>query len=294
MDVRDLQFFQSVARHKSVTKAAEELNYVQSNVTTRITRLEKKLKTKLFYRNGKGMTLTPAGRILIHYADRILQLVREAENAFLMPQGPLKLGSTESTASIHLPALLIEYHHSCPDVDVSLTTASSEQLIEQVLRYELDGAFVVGPVNHPDLRSSVFMEEELVLISSPHHGPISSASDLQDQTILVFNTGCCYRAILENWLRAEGVRPVKRMEFSTLDGLIGCVKAGLGVALVSRLVAQEYRRGETRLHSVPSDYSRATTVFIQRNDVQQTPALAHFIKLMEQPDIKEKLIASTK
>ncbi|MBH8605562.1 LysR family transcriptional regulator [Thermoactinomyces sp. CICC 10522] len=281
MDFRDLQFFQAVARHKSVTKAAEELNYVQSNVTTRITRLERELKTSLFYRNGKGMTLTPSGRILIHYADRILQLMNEARNAFLAPQGPLKLGSTESTAAVYLPSLLKAYHQSYPDVDLSLTTGYSEQLIEQVLHYELDGAFVVGPVNHADLRSSVFVEEELVLITAPHHEQIRSAGDLQDQTILVYNAGCCYRAKLEEWLRAEGIRPVKRMEFSTLDGLLGCVKAGLGVALVAHSFAREDRSGQIKLHSMPDAYKHATTFFIRRNDMQPTPALTHFMELID-------------
>ncbi|MGF7088064.1 DNA-binding transcriptional LysR family regulator [Kroppenstedtia sanguinis] len=157
MDVRDLQFFRSVARHESVSKAAEELNYVQSNVTTRIGRLEKELKTKLFYRNGgKGMILTPAGRILVQYADRILQLITEAKSAFLDPQGPLKIGSTESIAAVHLPPLLKDYHLSYPDVYISLVTSSSEELIDKVINYELDGAFVVGPVNRSDLKSSVF------------------------------------------------------------------------------------------------------------------------------------------
>lgn len=279
MDVRDLQFFRSVAQHKSVTKAAEELNYVQSNVTTRIVRLEKELKTKLFYRNNKGMILTPTGRILMRYADKIIQLIAEAESAFLHPQGPLKLGSTESTAAVHLPPLLKDYHLTYPNVDISLVTSSSEELIERVINFELDGGFVVGPVNHSNLKSFSFLEEELVLISASHYPSIQSASDLENQTILVFNTGCCYRAKLEKWLSAEGVRPIRRMEFSTLDGMFGCVKAGLGVALASRSIAQGYSHEEIRIHSLPVDNSRATTVFIQRNDIQQTPALRIFIEL---------------
>ncbi|QKG85961.1 hypothetical protein GXN76_07940 [Kroppenstedtia pulmonis] len=96
--------------------------------------------------------------------------------------------------------------------------------------------------------------------------------------MIIFNTGCYYRLKLEKWLTAEGIRPIKRMEFSTLDGMFGCVKAGLGVALVSRSIAEEYSHEEIRIHSVLVDNSRATTVFIQRNDIQQTPALRSFIE----------------
>lgn len=273
-----MQCFQSVARHKSVTKAAEELNYVQSNVTNRLKQLEKELNTELFHRNRRGMTLTHSGRILIRYADQILQWVSDAKNAFHIPQGPLKLGSTESTAAVYLPELLVKFHQHCPDVELSLTTASSEQLMEQVLRHELDGAFIAGPVKHSDLNTTVFVKEELVLISSIHQEPIRTPSDLQDLTLLVFHTGCYYRSLLEQWLRLEGIRPIKRMELGTLDGLLGCVRAGLGVALVSRSVAQNSK--QIKLHPLPDDYRYATTVYIQRNDIQQTAAITHFMDLL--------------
>ncbi|SDW80608.1 DNA-binding transcriptional regulator, LysR family [Marininema mesophilum] len=281
MDIRDLQIFQTVSRHKSVTKAANELNYVQSNVTNRINRLEQELNAQLFHRSGKGMSLTSAGRNLIQYADPILEMVNEAKNAFLIPQGPLKLGSTESTAAVHLPSLLMKYHEAYPQVDVSLTTASSEELIKRVLHYELDGVFVVGPINHPELKAFTFMEEELVLISSPHHPPIHSARDLQHETLLVFDVGCSYRSRLEQWLSDEKAHSVKRMELSTLEGLFRCVESGFGVALVTRSVAQEYKRGEIKLHPLSTDYHQSTTVFIQRKDRYQSPALSRLVELME-------------
>ena len=79
MESGDLKIFQAVARKGSISKAAESLHYVQSNVTNRIQQLERLLQTQLFYRTNRGMTLTPAGENLLKDADRILQLLHEAQ-----------------------------------------------------------------------------------------------------------------------------------------------------------------------------------------------------------------------
>lgn len=93
MELRDLQIFQSVADQGSVSSAAKELNYVQSNVTTRIKQLENELKTPLFYRHKRGMTLTAEGRKMLVYVNKILQDVEELKQVFLdseTPSGILK------------------------------------------------------------------------------------------------------------------------------------------------------------------------------------------------------------
>ena len=96
MDAGDLKIFQAVAREGSISKAALALNYVQSNVTTRIKQLETQLQVPLFHRSNRGMSLTPAGENLLGYADRILELLYEAEQATQVgnpPAGMLRLGA---------------------------------------------------------------------------------------------------------------------------------------------------------------------------------------------------------
>ncbi len=106
MESGDLKIFQAVARKGSISKAAESLHYVQSNVTNRIQQLERQLQTQLFYRTNRGMTLTPAGENLLKDADRILQLLHEAQKTAQEagdPNGPLRIGSLETAAAVHLP-----------------------------------------------------------------------------------------------------------------------------------------------------------------------------------------------
>ena len=125
MEIRDLTIFVTVAKTGSVTKAAEQLGYVQSNITARIQHLENKLGTPLFHRLPRGVTLTSSGETLLRYAERILNLCHEAEQAVQdseTPSGTLRIGAMETTTATRLPAILAKYHEAFPDVELSLTT----------------------------------------------------------------------------------------------------------------------------------------------------------------------------
>ncbi len=106
MESGDLKIFQAVAREGSITKAAQMLNYVQSNVTARVHNLEEDLNIRLFHRTNRGMKLTAAGENLLQCADQVLSLLDQAEKSTRMsrqPKGPLRIGSLETTAVTHLP-----------------------------------------------------------------------------------------------------------------------------------------------------------------------------------------------
>src|SRR5215813_6374965 len=111
MDLDDLHIFRAVVHAGGITRAAEKLNRVQSNVTTRVHQLEEELGVELFIRNGKKLHLSPAGKLLLDYADRLLDLADEAREAVhdAKPRGLLRLGSMESTASIRLPPAINRY-----------------------------------------------------------------------------------------------------------------------------------------------------------------------------------------
>src|SRR5215210_282454 len=155
MDVADLVTFEAVARSGSMTRAAQELVTVQSNVTARVQRLEQELGVPLFYRHSRGVTLTSAGERLTPYAERIRQLMEEARHAVQEashPGGPLRVGSLETTASLRLPPILTAYATAYPDVDIILQTGTTAELVAAVLDRRMEAALVAGPIAHPDLR----------------------------------------------------------------------------------------------------------------------------------------------
>ncbi|GGE79331.1 LysR family transcriptional regulator [Priestia taiwanensis] len=286
MNEKDLEIFRLVAKHGTVSKAATELNYVQSNVTSRIHKLEIELGTPLFYRSNRGVILTAEGKVFLTYADKLVDLMKEAKEALQnpeMPSGPLCIGATDITTAVHLPSILSAYHHKYPNVDVSLKTGSTEELVESVLNYDIDGAFVTAPVHHPNMEQELLLQEEVVLITHKSQPPFQMMKEWKQRTILVFREGCTYRSKLEQWLRDEGIVSVKKMEFGTMEGIIGCVKAGLGLALISKRIAEQIMEDEhIQVYSVPHTYKDITTVFIRRCDVSMSNALRKFVDVTKE------------
>jgi DNA-binding transcriptional LysR family regulator len=148
MDLSDLRIFSAVVRHGGVTRAAERLHRVQSNVTTRIRQLEDDLGVSLFIRAGNRLHLAPAGQVLLDYADRLLTLADDARSAVQdpRPRGIFRLGAMESTAAVRLPGPLTEYNRRHPEVTLELRTGNPTQLATAILVGELDAALVAEPI----------------------------------------------------------------------------------------------------------------------------------------------------
>ncbi|MDO4535683.1 MAG: LysR family transcriptional regulator [Clostridium perfringens] len=281
MDLQELKVFQTVAKTGSISQAARELNYAQSNISTKIKQLEDHFKTNLFYRHNKGITLTNKGQLLLEYSEKILNLIDETKNAVMdndVPRGPLHIGCLETLATTYLPQLISTYHKNYPHVDLAIKTDITFKNIEDVLNYKIDGAFIAGEINHPDLEQKTIKEEQLVLITDTLHPTMSSIKDIQTKTLLVFPTGCTYRKTLEQWLDNEGITPNKIMEFDTMSAIISCVCSGLGISLLPFPVVKKYiDSGVLKYHSIKEPYNKAPIVFIYRKDKFIPKALIEFI-----------------
>ncbi|RFU71237.1 LysR family transcriptional regulator [Peribacillus saganii] len=289
MDILALEVFRTVAEQRSITKAAKILNFVQSNVTAKIKQLELDFKTQLFYRHSRGVTLTSAGITLLSYTDKIFYLLDETRKAVQdtsIPKGSISIGSMETTAAVRLPVHLADYHRKFPLVDIKLKTGPTEQLIDSVLHYQLDGAFVSGPVQHSELIQETIFKEELVLVTDKYGENYESVLfEMKNKNILVFRTGCSYRGKLESWLREEGLFPIKVMEFGTLEAILGCVKSGFGISLLPRSVVSELEsRGDLHIHSIPDKFANVETVLIRRRDLYINSALEAFLNTVRQTE----------
>jgi len=280
MELSDLVTFATVARTGGITRAADELNTVQSNITHRVKALEAEIGIALFERHSRGMTLTGAGRRLLPYAQRMAALSREAVLAARddgEPKGPLAIGSMETTAAVRLPSLLAEFHRRFPAVQLSLRTAPTADLVAAVLDGALDGAFVAGPIDHAELTAATAFKEELVLVTARRWTSLAAlrtGTPESGPTALVFRTGCTYRQRLEQVFAEFGWPSAARFEFGTLDGMVGCVAADMGVTLLPRAVVERNElSGNIRVHTLNAAQSRVDTVFIQRRSAHQYSAL---------------------
>src|ERR1700730_9775537 len=288
MELSDLVTFSTVARTGGVTRAADELNTVQSNITQRVKALEAEIGVALFERHSRGMTLTGAGRRLLPYAQCMVALSREAMLAAREdgePKGPLAIGSMETTAAVRLPSLLAEFHRRFPAVQLSLRTAPTADLVAAVLDGALDGAFVAGPIDHAEITATMAFREELVLVTARRCTSLAAlraGAAEPGPTALVFRTGCTYRQRLEHVLTEFGWPSAERFELGTLDGMIGCVAADMGVTLLPRAVVERNEQsGNIRIHALSASQSQVDTLFILRRSALQYSALQGFASCLE-------------
>jgi DNA-binding transcriptional LysR family regulator len=262
MDLVALQIFKTVVEAGGITKAAARLHRVQSNITTRVKQLEERLGARLFHRHKRRLVLSPEGRTLLEYADRLLRLSSEAEAALRngAPRGMLRIGALESTAATRLPPVLSRYHLAYPEVRLELVTGTSGALVSKVLSGDIEAAFVAEPFTAQGLESALAFTEELVLIAPRGYAEIRSAKDAAHLPVLAFAAGCSYRRRLEAWLAGAGISPERVMEYGSYHAIVACVAAGSGIAVVPQSVIDALRpQKQVRIYPLPKEIAVAKT-----------------------------------
>lgn len=273
IDLESLAIFRTVVEEGGVVRAAQKLHRVPSNVTTRIRQLEAFLGVRLFRREGRTLSLSAEGETLLNYAVRLLRLADEAVSDLRTgrPQGLFRLGSLESTAGSRLAPILSRYHAAHPGVVVELVTGTTGALVQRVMNFEIEAAFVSEPFTAPALQALPVFHEELVLITPREVRQVRTARDLGRSTMIAFAQGCSYRKRLEDWLGSADVMPGRTLEFASYQGMIACVAAGTGFAIVPQSVLQTLQATQkVNQHPLPERVARNQTHLVWRGE----PSLA--------------------
>ncbi|WP_223066993.1 LysR family transcriptional regulator [Paenibacillus caui] len=278
MESRDLRIFRTVAHQLSFSKAAEEMGYVQSNVTIRIRKLEEELNTPLFERNNKGVKLLPAGEKLLSYADQIIDLLEMAKNDVSpgCDSRSLRLGAPQTLAANRLPLLLGTYSKEFPDVTLSIRTGTRDHLISQVMLGELDGAFVSGDLPDRQIQSVFKFGEEVGLVSCEKYADRNELFRLP--VIINSAPDCPYRQLLFKWFDMHGCSPVSVLEFDTLESILSSVKQSMGIALLPISVVPD----GLNITRLPEDLSPVIIRFIVRKAAVRSRQLNDFIEIAEE------------
>ena len=267
MEFSQLRIFQAVAEEESITRAAERLHRVPSNLSTRLKQLEEQLGVELFLRERQRLQLSPAGKVLLDYTTKLFALHDEAHAAVQggQPAGDFVLGTMYSTAAIHLPALLARYHRTYPAVNLQVQSGPSGELLEGLLTGRLDAALVDGPPELAGLDGVLLCEEKLVLVSEADHPPVLSARDVEGRSVFTFRQGCSYRMRLESWFSHDHAAMGRAMEIESYPGMLACVIAGSGVALMSEsMLASLPGRESVAVHPLAEPFATATTWLMWR------------------------------
>ncbi len=252
---RRLQVFQAVAKQSSFTKAAETLFMTQPAVTFQIKQLEEHFNTRLFDRGHGKISLTPAGEVVLDYADRILALSAELDTRISELtgeiQGLLLIGASMTIAEFLLPRVLGEFKVAYPGVKARLTVANSETIEHGVAAHSLDIGLIEAPSRLPSLSTEECCEDELQVVCSPAH-PLAKLKTVTPKQLLLHayisrEPGSGTREVTDSYFRRAGISQEDVntvMEMGSPDAIKGVVETGLGFAIMSKvIVAKEKELG---------------------------------------------------
>jgi DNA-binding transcriptional LysR family regulator len=268
-----LQYFVAVAETRHFTRAADLVHVAQPSLSQQIKALERELGADLFQRARGNITLTDAGEALLPLARRILADAdtarHEVQELAQLRGGRVRLGATPSLCTGLLPDVLRAFHDRYPGIRLLIEEGGSHDLVRELARGALDLALVVLPLPTPSpaLTTVEVLREDLVVVSSPDaqapgRGRTVRISDLEGERLVMFRHGYDLRELTVAACRAEGFEPDFAVEGGEMDAVLGFVRAGLGVAVVPRMVATRSGRG---LRVTP----------LARPGLHRTIALAH-------------------
>ena len=286
--------FLEVARRGSVSRAAEALFITQATLTARLHGLERELGTSLFLRTPHGMRLTDAGRAWIPFAERALRALVDGRDALQQvlsaSAGHLMIAAAPAVSTYVLPELLEQFVAVHPRVEVSVRTGHSEDVVDLVLRDEVQ----IGlgrSIRHPDLELRPFHTEELVLVCAPDHpfskGPAVPMAEVARQKLIMFDRASSYYEITQGAFLSAGVKLRGLMELDSIEAAKKMVERGLGVALLpSSAVAREVSAKTLRVVKMSdAPQMHNTIVAYRRRDAGEPIGIvAAFLTLLETRD----------
>lgn len=254
-----LKVFRAVAEHLNFRKAAEHLFLTQPAVTLQIKALEEDLGVRLFDRSPGGISLTPHGSVLLDYANKVANLISDAErelgSAGGKVAGELSLGVSTTIAQYVLPRLLGAFGAEYPCVQLLLHSGNTSHIVQCVLDGKASLGLIEGPARDRSVRAEAFMEDELVLITPGdfefEHGP---RSQLLSSSLLMREEGSGSRRVVETALEKAGYRLKsfnKVMNLDSTEAIKSAVESGLGVGFVSRwAISKELELGTLKVARV--------------------------------------------
>ncbi len=247
---RRLQVFHAVAKHLSFTRAADALFMTQPAVTFQIKQLEEQYSTRLFERRHGSISLTPAGELVLSFAEKILALSDEMETRLGEMtgemRGPLLVGASTTIAEFMLPRVLGEFNALYPQVRARLIVANSESIESRVAEHTLDVGLIEAPAKLGGVASQICCEDELLAICAPDY-PLAGMKSvtpkaLADYEFISREPGSGTREITDAYFRSHNIAPESlkmQMELGSPEALKGVVSTGLGFAIVSRAVVEK-------------------------------------------------------
>ncbi|MEK4027033.1 MULTISPECIES: LysR family transcriptional regulator [Bacillaceae] len=291
MNIHALRLFTKVAELKSVSKAAAILRISQPAVTIQIRNLEKEMGFTLIESKGRGITLTPNGEFLYKQAQRLFDLENDIENKIdqIKDSGvdDLNIAASYVPANFLLPKWLCHYKETYPSVMINVKTENTQQVIEQLLHYKADLAFVIEESkHHPDLDYQFLMDLEYCFIVPSHHHLAEetiSFEKLMDEPFILREKGSSTKDLLLALCNLHKTPlPKIGMQLYGLNESIRTVAAGFGVMLAPSIAVADYiqQKQVARVYVKDIDIKRPTYLCTRKKEIDMLPHVSHFVDIV--------------
>ena len=289
MNLNQLKIFYLAAKKRNLSLAAEELFITQPAVTKGIQRLQEYYDMKFVDHIGKKLVLTDAGEVLYEIAEKIFELESKAEESIRdfqqRKRGRMRILSSESFGDYYLPRIIIPFNKAYPLVRITMNILPTEQVVENTAMLNNDLGFISYPVEHKKLLVKEVLEDQLVIITPPNH-PLARHPDLaprhlEDQMLIMHESGSAPRKAFESYIRKNALDVEVHLELSSNRAIKRAVEDGLGIALISRKVANEEIVSK-RLIAIPLSDPTMTRRFymVQHKDKYLSESLQNFIMMV--------------
>lgn len=247
--LRQLRIFEAVARHRSFTRAAEELHLTPPAVSMQVKSLEELAGLPLTEQIGKIIRLTSAGEELMLLARRVAQQIQGSSEALVAMKGAeggrIRIGVV-STAKYFAPFLLTEFKRLHPAIELSLSVHNRSAIVRQLAENEIDLAIMGVPPRELETIATAFAEHPLVFIAAPGH-PLTTKRHIPrkamaQETLLIREQGSGTRSAMERFLdephigvahSSKEIPHVDRVEMNSNETIKQAVMAGMGIAFIS-------------------------------------------------------------
>jgi DNA-binding transcriptional LysR family regulator len=282
-----LRTFVAVVEHGGFSAAATRLGLTQPAVSLQIRQLEKRLGVRLIERVGRGTRPTPAGAELLHHAGRIEGEVAAALDAVARhasgTMGLVRLGTGATACIFLLPPLLRELRERFPDLEITVSTGNTADIVRAVEENTLDIALVTMPASGRILEIQPVMEEEFVAIAPPGTvlpDPATPAA-LAEMPLLLFEPGGNTRRIVDQWFAAAGIQFRPAMSLGSVEAIKELVAAGLGCSILPASSVSADRREAASPYSRLSPPLHRTLASVMRRDKPLTRGIKEMLRALE-------------
>ncbi|MCY7377487.1 MAG: LysR family transcriptional regulator [Pyrinomonadaceae bacterium] len=251
MEIRQLKAFLAIAEAKTFTAGARKVNITQAAISMQIRQLEESVGLPLFTRTPRRVIMTEAGELLLHRARKIIRehstaLAEIAEIAGA-EHGRLRIGSASATfATLQLPSILESLKNKFPNAQITVSSGTSQILVDKIMHGEIDVAFVSLPVQTSNVQTDLLFSDEIVAIASPKHALANekfiSAAQLAGEQLILGEKGGNTRRMIDDFFAAANVRPNVVMELSRQEAVNKMVENKMGVGIAgAKSIAREIR-----------------------------------------------------